>query len=197
MRKLNAESAKRLPVRSRQAKEGEALNAAQPRTMRGSRFGEERRYRARRAAAQSGFTLLEVLLVIAVTVILASLAIVQLAGSTRGREMDAAAERIFFDLSNARAKAMAGEDQRRWGIHFNNNGNDLYELFSTTTNYSGATIVETTFLQGEITFSDPAAMATKDILFERIDGTTAASSVTITSPSGSRTVSVTAEGTID
>lgn len=107
---------------------------------------------------------------------------------------------IIFDLKQAQAKAMAGEEGRKWGVHFINNSEDYYEIFSTPTNYDDAskTIETTLYLSASISFTAPIASASSTVIFDKIKGITAGTSIIVVSSisGGTKTITVTAGGSI-
>lgn len=145
-----------------------------------------------------GFTLLEVIMVVSMLAVIGAAGAATYSNYGRGITTAGAWYDIHSALTEARSKAIAGQDERRWGVRFLNADRDRYELFSTPTTYAdAATIVERTgYLPGGVTFSDPAESGTRDILFSRIAGTTTPSSVTIAAATGSATVTVSAIGTV-
>lgn len=145
---------------------------------------------------RNGFTLLEVVIVIAVTVILASVSWGFFGGLQHGTEVELMGKRIAADFALARTRAVAGEDNRNWGIHFVNGASDYYEIFSTLTNYASGTVRETAYLTAGVTFTDPAEGFNKDVIFVRPGGTTSATSVAIQGAVGASTISVSAFGAI-
>lgn len=150
--------------------------------------------------AYCGFSLLEVLLTIAVLSILMSVSFGLYSNFSQGIELESAAKTIISDLKNARAKSMAGEDGLKWGVHFVNNvGSNYYEFFETPTNYlsPSSTIRETTYLPGIIVFSVPPTASSTDIIFNKIYGTVSASTtITISSQGIPRIINITPLGNI-
>lgn len=143
-----------------------------------------------------GFSLLEVLIVIGIIAILSVIGTGYYRGFFKNVELDLSAKTIISDLRQARAKAMAGEDGLKWGIHFINGASDSYELFSTAADYAAGAVKTTTFLQGTVIFTNPAEAAVLDIIFEKITGTTAASAVTISSEGDTKTITITSQGNV-
>lgn len=151
---------------------------------------------------ESGLSLLEVILVTCILAILSVAGIGYYRNAVKSREFLIASKNIISVLKLAQGRAIAGEDQMKWGIHFVNGPaafDDYYELFSTPTIYSDPSTVVTDkiYLQSTMAFSDPAANTNKDIIFDKIKGTIAAvSSVTTTFEGTSKTVTVNAQGNI-
>jgi prepilin-type N-terminal cleavage/methylation domain-containing protein len=146
---------------------------------------------------QNGFTLLELLLVITVVVVLSAGAVANFRNSTRSTGLDGLNKTIISDLRAARERAIDGENFLHWGIHFDGTNNN-YQLFSTPTNYSdaGKTIVGTTYLTSGMTFTAPATGNITDVIFNRISGTAATATVTITAQGISKSANVNAFGTV-
>lgn len=147
---------------------------------------------------ERGFTLLELLLVVSIVTVLAALGFGYFRNAVKNIQFDTVAKSLAFDLKNARTKAMSGESDVKWGIHFVNGTDDYYELFSTPTIWSdpGKTVFDATYLAADLAFGSPSEGNTTDIIFNKIAGTTSANSVTITFEGNTKTITVTAEGTI-
>lgn len=148
---------------------------------------------------QSGFTLLEILLVVGILVVLAAISRDFYGSFVSGAQLDANAKTIIYDLRNTRDKAMNGQDARRWGVHFVNGASDYYETFSTPTDYSDGskTIGVTTYLSSGVSFSYPAEGVNSDIIFEKISGTASATSIIISGQQNLKTISISSQGLIN
>ena len=146
----------------------------------------------KRANANPGFSLLELLLGLAILGLLAVFALGSYRNYAKGVELDFAAKNIAYDLRNARAKAMAGEGRFNWGIHFVNSASDYYEIFSSLTNYAdGSKVIQSTnYLPTTITFSFPASSSTFDVIFSKIFATTTTSTISIVSEDITKNISV-------
>jgi type IV fimbrial biogenesis protein FimT len=148
-----------------------------------------------------GFTLLELLMVIALLSVLGVAGFAYFGGSARQAELSSTAKNIAETLRDARSRALTGQSGMHWGVHFVNSstaGMYYYELFPATSTYLGATnVVETIFyLPGGISFTSPAVGASTTIFFNKITGMTTTSSVTIASQTATATISVTPVGTV-
>jgi prepilin-type N-terminal cleavage/methylation domain-containing protein len=150
-------------------------------------------------SAKSGFTLLEILLVVGVLVIIAAVSRDFYGSFVSGAQLDANSKTIIYDIRNTRDKAMNGQDDRRWGVHFVNGSNDYYETFSTPTDYSdGAKVIGvTTYLSNGVKFSYPAEGANTDIIFEKISGLATSSSIIISGGQNLKTISISSQGLIN
>lgn len=148
---------------------------------------------------QTGFTLLELMLVIAILVILATMSRDFFGNFVPGVQLEDNAKTIIYDLRNTRDKAMNGQDDRLWGIHFINGASDYYEIFSTPTDYNDVakTVILSSYLKNNIIFSSPAESSNLDIIFGKISGQVASSSVIIKSGNNTRTIFIGAQGLIN
>lgn len=151
---------------------------------------------ARRSHSTSGFSLLELLLVVAVLAILGGIGSSYYFNVVKNIEMSTAAAGVISDLKHAQNSAMAGETGVRWGVHFVNGTDDYYQVFSTPTNFASAstTITSIIYLPQQVTFANPSEGSTKDVLFERITGVVASTTVTLASSDSTRIITVPAVG---
>jgi hypothetical protein len=94
--------------------------------------------------------------------------------------------------------ASAGNGRFNWGIRFFNTSPNYYELFSTPTNYAdaGKVTLSLVYLPGTVSFTTPSSGNNLDVVFSAISGNTTATSLTIASPNGSKTINVTASGAV-
>lgn len=145
----------------------------------------------------SGITLIETLLVIGVLAVLAVTGAGIYRNYSKNVELEANVNAIISDLKGVQSKAINGEEDLKWGIHFINSTNDSYEIFSTATDYLGGTVKRTAPLTDRITFSTPSEGANYDIIFNKIRGTVdAQKQVVLTFEGSNKTITVTTIGTI-
>lgn len=150
-----------------------------------------------------GFTLLEMLIVISVLAILSVSGIGYYRNYAKNIAIDATRDEMIFTLKEARAKsalgdAGAGDVSLAWGVHLINATEDYYELYATPTTYSdGAMSVKRTIsLDTGVVFTDPTEGATKDILFQKITGSTTPATISFFSDGRVVTVNITGLGVI-
>ncbi len=146
--------------------------------------------------SKGGFTLFELLLIMAIIVILGTTGVGFYRNYVKSVEVKSAGQMITADLKSARAKAMTGEDGLKWGAHFINGPDDYYEVFSTDSDYSGASVKTTTFLPKAVMFSIPGEGSSLDIIFSKISGTATDTAVVVSSEGQTVTITVTSQGSI-
>ncbi|MEK7123741.1 MAG: prepilin-type N-terminal cleavage/methylation domain-containing protein [Patescibacteria group bacterium] len=149
-----------------------------------------------------GFTLIEVILVIAMLAVVASMSTAVYFGYYQGVRLDETRQDISNNAVLTRSKAMQGEEGLKWGIRFNNvlnDASDKYEIFATASDYSAGTIKEILYLSANVEFSDPANGATKDVIFNKISGTAGSAagvSIILSGTPDSRTININAQGLV-
>ena len=145
-----------------------------------------------------GFTLLEVVIVLAVVVLISTMGVDFYVNYGKSVEINSVAQTIAFDLKQVQSKSMIGEGGFKWGIHFVNGSSDYYEIFSTPTDYSDGAkvVVSKNPLFSNVAFSSPGDSSSTDIIFNKISGGTSTTSVILTSQSITRTISVSSIGSI-
>jgi prepilin-type N-terminal cleavage/methylation domain-containing protein len=147
---------------------------------------------------KNGFTLLELVLVMGILAVLTTVGFGYYRNFARSIELESTSATLTSDLKTAQAKSMSGTDNRKWGIHAVNGPSDYYELFSTPSNYADplASVSETTFLPGGITFASPGEGLTRDIIFGKITGTATPASLSLMYESTTRDITVKSQGII-
>jgi len=147
-----------------------------------------------------GFTMLELLIVIGITAVLAGVGISSYVNQQRAKLLDSTAQEIVGYLRYVQQKSMAQEQSLQWGVHFDNptSGQDSYALYTGTT-YSSS--IETKYLPSGIIFTTPATGNSINISFNKLTGTSATSttqSITIKSivTNSTSTISVSGQGLI-
>lgn len=145
-----------------------------------------------------GFSLLELLIVIAIITLLGAVGSGYYRGFIKNVEIQSVSKTLEGDLKHMRSKSMIGEGGVMWGAHIVNTseGDQYYELFSTPTNYADIAkdVISTTTLSVGLSFSDPGAGASKDIIFTKISGTTTATTVVVVSEGTYATTTVSSIG---
>jgi prepilin-type N-terminal cleavage/methylation domain-containing protein len=147
---------------------------------------------------RDGFTLLEILLVMALLTMIAGFSVGVYDNYGRNLGLNATAQNIIYDLRQTRSFAAGGVDRRNWGIHLVNGTQDYYEIFSTPTNYSDPSKVITSseYLPAAIYFSKPTEGNDLDIIFSSISGNTTADSLSLTAQGNTKTINITVSGAV-
>ena len=143
-----------------------------------------------------GFSLIELVISIAVISIIAATATLNLTNYRKTIALESAAESIIGELRLTQNKAASGEDGNKdgqadnWGVRFSNSTNDKYEIFYGNS-YNPANVVETIYLPSSIVFTDPSDSLSKEVVFTKTSGTTTAASLTIATRDNSQTKTIT------
>ncbi len=120
-------------------------------------------------SARKAFTLLETLIVIGITGILAGVGVSSYINQQKAKLLDSTAQEIVGYLRYAQQKSMAQEEGKQWGVHFENSasGNDFYALYSGASYTSPA---ETRYLPKELEFQLPSSGNSVNMSFEKLTG---------------------------
>ncbi len=147
---------------------------------------------------RGGFTLIELVIVIAIGVILGTIGLVSLSGYRRQQSLRLASQSIVTFLKDAQSRSISQEGGLRWGVRFDNlmTGRDNYLLVSGPPfGPAGSTVA----LPASIEFQDPLDGTSKAAVFSNTTGLPT-SSVTIIirliGSSTTKTITVNAQGTI-
>lgn len=124
------------------------------------------------------FTLMELLIVVGITTVLAGIGVYSYVNQQRAKLLDTAAQEIVGYLRYTQQKSMAQEGGNQWGVHFENpaSGSDFYALYSGASYSSPA---ETRYLPKGIEFTIPASSETIDITFYKLIGDSMGGVITI------------------
>ncbi len=116
----------------------------------------------------SGFTLLEIVVVVGIVAVLGTLSLVSFSNSRKVRDLTTTGQNVLSVLQAARAKAAAGEEGSQWGVHVDASQVVLFRgaLYSASTSTTAYTLPSTI----EIVSIDLAGG--HDAVFKRIDGST-------------------------
>ncbi len=147
--------------------------------------------------SRRGFTLLELMIVIGFSVILAGFAFTQFGGKRGALDTTATATRAAALLQDARARSIAHSNNAVWGVHFENGGaNSFFALFSGT--YSTDSTITRFPLPAGVSY-DPETIPddfSVDILFDAGGSSSASTTISFMSTLTSSTVHVGYSGLI-
>jgi prepilin-type N-terminal cleavage/methylation domain-containing protein len=127
----------------------------------------------KKSKSYSGFSLIEILLVISILVIISTSVFLWFANYQRQTEIESASKMIMSSLRDARSRSTSGKDFMKWGVFFDG-ANNKFILFRDEGGYAGATVKEETYLSKYVEF-DSASLSggCNEIIFEKINGATA------------------------
>ncbi len=116
-----------------------------------------------------GFTLLELLIVVAISSVLSGVGITYYANQRRTKTLETAAQNITGYLRYAQHKSIAQQEGKQWGVHFENpaSGRGFYSLYSGSS-YSSP--IETHYLPAGIEYAEPSKGSSTDISFDKLTG---------------------------
>lgn len=118
---------------------------------------------------RDGFTLLEIVLVVAVLALMGTLAMTSFVRSRNLRDLTVSAQNVMSTLRLAQSKAVGGEDRSVWGVHLESSQAVLFR----GTNYSTSTSTQAHALPPHIELVNIAlAGGGSDAMFNRLDGKT-------------------------
>jgi len=158
---------------------------------------------------ESGFTLVELILVVAVIAAVTTIGLVNYFGARNSQRLGLAADVLVRELSLTMERSRAQEGSYQWWVHFDNpvgDGNDLYVVCYGTYTASGAncaaeggTESKRTSLGAGLEFTDPASGVSKDVVFNKATGLptgTATVIINSTAGAGSKTITINTNGSI-
>lgn len=148
-----------------------------------------------------GFTLVELLIVIAVIGILAASSIPVFSSYTSSQRLSQTAKNVKNDLRSAQNRAISGVEGKAWGMSFN--GSNSYTIFTCTSLSACTCNDQTNFTTKSLATGFEISSAT--IIFDAVSGDICANgssllgstSFTITLSGVSRTITVSAGGKIE
>lgn len=114
-----------------------------------------------------GFTLIEVLIVIAILVTVSSVTFLGLSGYKGGEDVELTMSEVVSVIRDVQKRSITEQSGKQWGIRFGN-ATSSYETFSGSS-YSTSTVDRTYYLSRNILFGNPST-STLDIIFSAISG---------------------------
>lgn len=169
----------------------------------------------RNSSQEAGFTLVEMLIVLAITIILITVGSAYITGNLSNKRVDTSSSRITSLLQTAQEKSIGQEDGARFAVNFDNITSNraavtLFEvdedcLLNCTSfggNFLPGTIIERFALPADVTMLNPAAGAYLNVIFARGTGlpdasTTISLQITGDTQNASKTVYISGNGRIE
>jgi len=117
-----------------------------------------------------GFSLIEILIVVGLSAILSSIALLNLNKFKYSNSLQKTGEEIVSALRSARDKSIAQESGHGWGVYFfSSTSTNFYSLFGGP-NYNSSTVRFPYSLRKGIFFSNPRSSSTLEVIFNPIRG---------------------------
>ncbi len=155
---------------------------------------------------KNGFSFVELIIVIAITTILAVGGTISYLGLRNKKALDSVASKIVFDLRATAGRSKAQENDMGWGIRFTNGTNDYYEIWSGQSYATGTKVARTNL--SFVALTNPPEGSVKDIAFGRVTGIPKVvdcatlpgdtfCTISLSNNSDSKTITINSNGRID
>jgi len=118
----------------------------------------------------SGFSLLELLIVIGIMAILGTFLSLNLFGLSQRKNIDSDTQKIAYILRSAHDKSVEQESSSQWGVHFENptTGTGFFAVFSGS--YSSSSVSSRINLSSSDVFLNPSRGNYLDVVFLKESG---------------------------
>ncbi len=122
-------------------------------------------------AGKQGFTLLELIIVLALGVTLTTVGFISFSGAKYARDVEASTRELAAALRETRVRSVTQQDAERWGMRVVSSATstDYYETY-TGTPYAAENVKDTRYLQKGVSFAEPADGRSVDFSFEPVTG---------------------------
>lgn len=134
-----------------------------------------------------GISILEVLLVVSIIAVVASMSFVALNGFGMLTGLSSSVKQVRADLTEARTRARNGEERSRFGIVF---ATTTYEMVKVSPSFA-TTSVKKEMLPSQFRFAE-----SQTVLFDVISGKTQQATITVSGISGTSTIIVDSSGAL-
>ncbi len=152
-------------------------------------------------SSERGFSLLELLIVIAIFSVMALFISFNLFGFSQTKNLTSDVQKIAFVLRAAHDNSVEQQNSNQWGVHFDNTTSTpgFFTLFNGASYATGSSTLRSQLTSGN-KFLSPAAGTSTDIIFSKVYGLPSSTSSIIISSTGasavSSTIKISAEGQI-
>lgn len=140
--------------------------------------------------AESGFTMIELVLVVAIGVILATVGVINIQKFRNSKDVEFSLNELAAAVEETRTRSVAQESGERWSIRFisTSTGTDAYEIYTGAV-YASSNVVSYRSLRRSVEFGEPSGDRTIDLNFEPVTGRLANKKViTLVSSKGVRRI---------
>lgn len=117
-----------------------------------------------------GFTLVELLVVAAITALIAVVAVISLSQSHSNTDLKSATQEIAALLREAQTRSIAQTSSTSWGVHFDNSGGTPFYALFYGPSYNSSSIAQYVKLYADICFFNPIQGSSTNVIFSQISG---------------------------
>lgn len=121
--------------------------------------------------SRKAFTLIEVLTTLAIIIVLGLAIYLNLNQYRTNQDVGLAVNELVAVLRNTQGRSITQDNAQTWGIHFVNSpvSGSSYSVFSGP-NYASGVVEKTYSLKSTLTFTNPSASSTYDVVFGQLTG---------------------------
>ncbi len=128
-----------------------------------------RESREKKILTRNGFTLIEVLVVVAVSAVIATGGFVMFSGYQKNQNIKLTLSELAATIRDIQKRSVTQENGKQWGIRLSNGVSDSFQTWSGLS-YASGTPDQTYSLKRNIQFGNPPSGFTTDLIFQAMTG---------------------------
>lgn len=126
---------------------------------------------ASRFSKGAGFTMIELVLVVAIGVVLATVGVINIQKFRDSKDIEFSLNELAAAVEETRSRSVTQENGERWSVRFisTSTGTDAYEIYTGAV-YASSNVVSYRSLRRSVKFGEPSGDRTIDLNFEPVTG---------------------------